>query len=255
MTGQGSAAKDRILADNQIVCTSVTRSVPRAFPQGVDVSTKLCVLGGTFNPIHYGHLAAAEEVCERLNLDRVLFIPSYIPPHKQEEDGPSAMQRLEMVRLAVSGNGRFQPSDIEIKRGGRSYTIDTIEDLRRLYPSTEFFFITGLDSFIEVQTWHRWRELLTLCNFVVISRPGYNFTDLQTMDFMKSCKEELIKLDRGDSSQSLVRTGPFTVYLETIPLYEVSSTDIRKRIRQGASVKYLLPEAVETYIIKNKLYV
>ena len=219
------------------------------------MSTKLCALGGTFNPIHYGHLAAAEEVRDRLNLDSVLFIPSYIPPHKQEEDGPSAVQRLEMVRLAVSGNDRFQPSDIEIKRGGRSYTIDTIENLRRVYPGTELFFITGLDSFIEIQTWHRWKELLTLCNFVVISRHGYHFIDLHTMDFMKNFRGELVNLDRGDSSHALVQTGAFTIYLETIPLYEISSTDIRRRIKQRTSIKYLLPEPVETYIIKNKFYV
>jgi nicotinate-nucleotide adenylyltransferase len=219
------------------------------------VSTKLCALGGTFNPIHYGHLAAAEEVRDRLNLDSVLFIPSYIPPHKQEEDGPSAVQRLEMVRLAVSGNDRFQPSDIEIKRGGRSYTIDTIENLRRVYPGTELFFIIGLDSFIEIQTWHRWKELLTLCNFVVISRHGYHFIDLHTMDFMKNFSDELVNLDRGDLSHALVQTGAFTINLETIPLYEISSTDIRRRIRQRTSIKYLLPEPVETYIIKNKFYV
>lgn len=215
---------------------------------------KIGILGGTFNPIHYGHLAAAEEVRDRLKLDKVLFIPSCIPPHKHEEDMPSAVQRLEMVRLATSGNASFKTSDIEIKRGGRSYTIDTIEALHQAYPGSELYFITGLDSFLDIQTWNQWERLLTLCYFVVISRPGYYFADLMKMDFLKSAADELTKLDRGDLAHAKVRSGAFTICLEMIPLYDISSTDIRIRVKSGASIKYLLPDAVETYIINNKLY-
>jgi nicotinate-nucleotide adenylyltransferase len=218
------------------------------------LSLRLGILGGTFNPIHYGHLAAAEEVRNRLKLDRILFIPSSLPPHKLEEDVPSAVQRMDMVRLATGDNPSFEPSDIEIKRGGRSYTIDTIEALRRVYPDTELYFITGLDSFLEIQTWHEWDRILTLCGFVVLSRPGYRFADLAKIDFMRSTAKELDGLDRGDLRQAMVRSGVFTVYLETIPLYDISSTDIRGRVKAGDSIKYLLPDAVETYIIKNKLY-
>lgn len=218
------------------------------------MTQKIGVLGGTFNPIHYGHLAAAEEVRDRLKLDRVLFIPSFFPPHKHEEDMPSAVQRLEMVRLATSGNPSFKPSDIEIKRGGRSYTIDTIETLRQAYPGSELSFITGLDSFLDIRTWNQWDRLLTLCCFVVISRPGYRFADLMKMDFLKSAEDELAKLDQGDLTHAVVRSGTFTICLEMVPLYDISSTDIRKRVQSGASIKYLLPDAVETYIINNKLY-
>lgn len=222
--------------------------------EGEPLAQKLGILGGTFNPIHYGHLAAAEEVRDRLKLDRVLFIPSFLPPHKHEEDAPSAVQRLEMIRLAISGNPTFEPSDIEIRRGGRSYTIDTIDALRQAYPDAELYFIAGLDSFLDIQTWHDWEQLLSRCCFVVLSRPGYRFIDLMKIDFMKHAEQELSGLDRGELTQAVVRSGAFTVCLEMIPLYDISSTDIRKRINEGSSIKYLLPDAVENYIIKNRLY-
>ena len=218
------------------------------------MSQRLGILGGTFNPIHYGHLAAAEEVRDRLKLERIVVIPSHLPPHKFEEEVPSAVQRLEMVRLATTGNPFFEPSEIEIKRGGRSYTIDTVEALRQEFPGTELYFITGLDSFLEIQTWHQWERLLSLCNFVVISRPGYHFVDLAKISFMEGAAHELAGLDRGDLKQAMVRSAAFTIFLEMIPLFDISSTDIRNRVKAGVSIKYLLPEAIETYIIKNKLY-
>jgi nicotinate-nucleotide adenylyltransferase len=218
------------------------------------LSQKIGILGGTFNPIHYGHLAAAEEVRNRLKLDRVLFIPSNFPPHKQDGNVPSALQRMEMVGLATSGNAHFEPSDIEIMRGGTSYTIDTIEALRQVYPGAELYFITGLDTFLEIQTWREWSRLLTLCCFVVLSRPGYRFVDLLKIDFIKSAEKELTGLDRGDLQHAVIRSSAFAIFLEMIPLYDISSTDIRERVKEGFSIKYLLPEAVEIYIIKKRLY-
>jgi nicotinate-nucleotide adenylyltransferase len=215
---------------------------------------KLGILGGTFNPIHYGHLAAAEEVRDRLNLDRVLFVPSFHPPHKQEENVPSAAHRMEMVRIATSENETFEPSDIEIQRGGKSFTIDTIEALKGTYPGAELFFITGIDSFLDIQTWSRWERLLSLCTFIVLSRPGYCFADLLKIDFLRPAEEQVRELDRKQRVHVEIHAGTFAVYLATIPLYDISSTDIRRRVKEGRSIKYLLPEAVETYIIKNKLY-
>jgi nicotinate-nucleotide adenylyltransferase len=212
------------------------------------------ILGGTFNPVHYGHLAASEEVLERLNLDVVLFIPSHLPPHKKEEEIPSAIQRLEMVRIAIAGNPHFAASDIEVRRGGSSYSVDTIVQLRALYPGARLFFLTGIDSFLEIQTWHQWERLLSLCVFVVLSRPGYRFSDLLKIDFMKNSLKELESLDRRDIEEAVIRSAGFTIHLSRISQYDISSTDIRKRIRQGKSVKYLLPEPVEHYIIKNELY-
>jgi nicotinate-nucleotide adenylyltransferase len=218
------------------------------------LSQRLGILGGTFNPIHFGHLAAAEEVRERLKLDRILFIPSFIPPHKREEIVPHADLRMEMVRLATKGNPFFEPSEIEIDRGGRSYTIDTVGALRMIFPGSDLYFITGLDSFLEIQTWHDWERLLTLSNFVVISRPGYQFSDLAKIGFMKSAERELAKLDRGELQRAVVRSSSFIIHLEMIPLFDISSTDIRKRVKAGMSIKYLLPDAIETFIIANKLY-
>jgi nicotinate-nucleotide adenylyltransferase len=215
---------------------------------------RIGVLGGTFNPIHYGHLAAAEEVRGRLSLERVLFIPSHIPPHKHEDDIPSAVQRMEMVRLAVSSNAFFKASDIEIKRGGISYAIDTIEELLRLHTNTELYFITGIDAFMEIHTWRRWQDLLALSHFAVMTRPGHDVNDIYKMDFMKDIRNDLTGRNRGDSVQGVVNCGEFAIHLVSIPLFDISSTDIRRRVKQGVSIKYLLPEAVETYIIKNKLY-
>jgi nicotinate-nucleotide adenylyltransferase len=218
------------------------------------VQQRIGILGGTFNPIHYGHLAAASDVRERLKLDLVLFIPSFLPPHKQEEGLPSATQRLEMVRLAVSGNPGFAVSDIEVSRGGRSYTIDTVEALDSSFPNAKLFFITGLDSFLDIPTWHRWETLLKKCFFVVISRPGYLFSDLLKMSFMSSASPELQALDGGELNQAEVETERGTVILIRIPHYDISSTDIRRRVREGRSVKYHLPEPVERYIITHTLY-
>ena len=218
------------------------------------MTQRIGILGGTFNPIHYGHLAAAEEVRERLKLERVLFVPSFYPPHKQEVDVPSAAHRMEMVRIATRENARFEPSDIEIKRGGKSFTIDTIVSLQQKYPFTDMYFITGLDSFLEIQTWSNWELLLSMCTFVVLSRPGYRFADLLKIEFLRPAEPQMNGLDRGQLMHAEIRVGLSTIYLEMIPLYDISSTDIRGRVKEGRSIKYLLPEPVETYIIKNKLY-
>lgn len=212
-------------------------------------------MGGTFNPVHYGHLAAAEEVRERLNLGRVLFVPSFLPPHKPEEEIPSAVQRMEMVLLATAGNSRFSVSDIELKRGGRSYSVDTVAALRSADPGSAFFFITGVDSFLDIRTWHQWERLLRICTFVVLSRPGYRFSDLAAIAFMHPLERDLAALDRNEITQADVRTGDFTLCLQRISHYDISSTEIRKRVREGRSIKYLLPESVEHYIITNELYV
>ncbi len=218
------------------------------------MSRKIGIIGGTFNPIHYGHLAAAEEVRDRLHLDEILFIPSFLPPHKQEADIPSAVQRLEMVRLAAQGNSRFKVSDIEVRRGGKSYTVDTIDALTVQRPAAELYFITGIDSFLDIQTWKDWDRLLSLCSFVVLSRPGYSFADLARLSFMRESLKDLTALDRREKERVFVKSDARRIYLERISLYDISSTDIRRRVKQARTIKYHLPESVEHYIIKNKLY-
>jgi nicotinate-nucleotide adenylyltransferase len=218
------------------------------------LNQRLGILGGTFNPIHLGHLAAAEEVCDRLKLDQVIVIPSFLPPHKSDEGMPSAMQRQEMISLAIKGNPHFTGSDIEIRRGGRSFTIDTIEELRRAHAGADLYFITGLDSFLDIGTWKEWERLLTLCSFVVLSREGYRFRDIVKLGFLNSLEREFDALDRREKTQVLLQTGELRIHFERIPSYDISSTDIRIRIREGRSIKYLLPEAVERYIIEHNLY-
>lgn len=217
------------------------------------MTKRLGILGGTFNPIHFGHLAAAEDVCDRLRLDRILFIPAFLPPHKQE-DMPSAADRLEMVRLAISGNPRFSLSDLEIRRGGMSYTIDTIEELRSMHPGADIHFITGLDSFLDIRTWKDWQRLLGSCTFVVLSRESSRFRDLMMLDFLQPREQDLIDLDEKKTVQAELGNGDIRIILERIPFYEISSTDIRNRRKAGKSIKYLLPESVEGYIIEKKFY-
>ena len=218
------------------------------------MTQRIGILGGTFNPIHNGHLAAAEEVRLRLKLDMILFVPSFLPPHKQEETVPPAEQRLEMVRLAIAGNAHFALSDIEIQRGGASYTVDTIEALRRAWSDAELYFIIGIDAFLDIQAWRQWRKLLSLCHFVVIARPGYRFGDLIRLDFLNSAAAELLKIDQGAVPGVVVNAGAFSIYLENLPLHDISSTEIRKAVKQGKDIKYFLPDTVLTYIIKARIY-
>ena len=215
---------------------------------------RIGIIGGTFNPIHYGHLAAAEEVRERLALDRILFIPAYSPPHKHDEQRATAAQRRDMVLLALAGNPYFGISDAELNRGGVSYTIDTVNDLRSSFPGSALFFITGLDSFLDIRTWHRWEHLLGLCSFVILSRPGYRFSELVTLEFLKAFEEEVQALDEAAVQQARIQQAGFDFSLQRIPQYDISSTDIRNRVHEGRSIKYRLPESVEHYIIKNNLY-
>lgn len=216
---------------------------------------RIGIMGGTFNPVHYGHLAAAEEVRQQLSLDRVLFVPAFIPPHKQEEQRPTAAERRVMVQLAIAGNPHFDLCDVELARGGTSYTIDTLRSLRSSHPGSLLFFITGLDSFLDIRTWHQWEDLLALCAFVILSRPGYRFSDLTSMDFMKTYEGELLSLDGGGVNHSHIRTPEYDLYLQVIPQFDISATDIRTRVHEGRSIKYHLPESVEHYIIEKNLYV
>ena len=217
------------------------------------MTRRIGILGGTFNPIHLGHLAAAEEVRDRLSLETVLFIPSFLPPHKQENI-PSAEERYEMVRLAISGNPKFSVSDIEIKRGGRSFTIETIDELREMHADAELFFITGIDSFLEIRTWKEWQRLLGSCTFVILSREGARFSDLALLGLDDAAEGELRGLDERTLYELRVHMGTAAIVLLAIPRYEISSTDVRDRTRAGRSIKYLLPPAVEAYIIDHKLY-
>lgn len=195
----------------------------------------LGILGGTFDPIHIGHLHIAEIVYKALALEKVIFIPAFVPPHKVGQDYAPAQQRYAMTELAVQPYKHFCVSDMELKRSGVSYTRDTLRELNKLYPQKQLYFIIGADSVVQLHTWNSIEEMLDLATFVVAGRPGYD-----------GVMEQVVH-NLGSAAASKI------VLLHT-PEYDISSTDIRTRIRQRESLAGLLPETVELYIKKHGLY-
>lgn len=197
---------------------------------------KIGIMGGTFDPIHVGHLVTAEAVRIEYCLEKVLFIPAANPPHKQDSQVISAVHRYIMTVMATYSNPHFYVSSIEMERPGPSYTIDTIRILAEQYGSEcELFFITGADAVGDLPTWNGIEELLDLCRFIATTRPGC----VSTLD-------EVIA-QFGDK-------GRDRIHRLTTPELEISSTDIRERVKRGRSIKYIVPESVESYILKEGLY-
>ena len=193
------------------------------------------VLGGTFDPIHLGHLVAAEEVRAQLRLDRVVFVPAGLPPHKLTDHISPVAHRLAMVKLAIASNPHFTVSRVDIDRFGPCYTVDTIELLRDEWGGdVELYFIVGSDSLADIVTWHQPERLVRLCRLAVMERPGYR-VDV----------EELERLLPGITSR---------IHFINSPQLDISSTDIQRRVRQGLPIKYQVPEAVEDYIYEHELY-
>ncbi|MCL6580693.1 MAG: nicotinate-nucleotide adenylyltransferase [Firmicutes bacterium] len=194
-------------------------------------------MGGTFDPIHVAHLVAAEAALEQHRLDRVVFIPTGQPPHKPTDRLTPAEHRYQMVALATASNPRFEVSRVELERPGPSYTVDTLERLRLLYPpSTDFFFITGTDAILSVETWREPERLFSLCRFIAAGRPGFS---------RHEAERELRRLEE--------KFGVTILEVEC-PALDVSSSDIRRRVAEGRSIRYLVPELVEAYIQKHGLY-
>jgi len=215
---------------------------------------KVGIFGGTFNPIHYGHLRAAEEVREKLKFDKILFIPSKSPPLKTEAIA-DVVHRYEMLRLAIFNNRFFELSDIECRMPGKSYTVKTVDELTKTNPKTGLFFILGIDAFLDIPNWWNPERLIALTNFVIISRPGFKFIDLQTSPYTKINRKILRELDKGETEtyKTKLKSNKDAILLRPIPI-GISSTEIRRLIRQGKSIKYLLPAEVKSYIIANKIY-
>ena len=203
-----------------------------------DEKPGLGVIGGSFDPVHVGHLGIAEEARVQFALERVVFVPAARPPHKGGGTGACAADRLEMVRLAIDGNPHFLASDVEMRREGPSYTIDTLEQIQRMYPEAHVYFIVGADSLAELKTWHRAMELAERFDFIIVARPGV----------ARPSKEELAGDFTGEIARKL--DGRF---LETA-MFDVSGTRIRRRVGQGRSIRYLVPPAVERYILSKGLY-
>lgn len=192
------------------------------------------LFGGTFNPIHFGHLIIANEVLQNLKLDKIIFIPTGLPPHKNTEV-LQGIHRYEMVKLAIEDNPYFEVSDIEIKRLNYSYTYDTLTELQNKYYVNKFCFIIGYDAFLEIDSWKNVREVFKMARFIVVNR------NVESREILRLIGEKCNKFD-GEA-----------IYLR-VPNIEISSTEIRKRIKEGKSIKYMVPDKVIDYIQKNNLY-
>lgn len=215
---------------------------------------KIGVFGGTFNPIHYGHLRSAEEIMPIFGLERILFVPSGNPPLKKK-DIAEAKHRLAMVRLAVRNNHGFEVVDIECVRPGISYSINTLEQLQRDYHGADLFFMLGIDAFLDIPNWLAPEKILALANVIVLSRPGRKFSELTHSPYLDIKKTQVSVLDKGEITlfSTVLRSGKKAVLTAVTPI-GISSTEIRKCIKKGFSIKYLLPAEVESYIISKSLY-
>ena len=214
---------------------------------------RLGIMGGTFNPIHLGHLRAAEEIAEWLQLDQVYFMPAARPPHKSPHPLVGYWHRLEMLKLAVSDRPGFWASDLENHLPHPSYTINTVRAFKKAWSSrTGIFFLVGLDSFMSVAQWHEYRELLAMVPFVVFARAGI----VETFDSMREMLKNVVepKVRWSERKQCFLMPGLKPVYFQPGGRLAISSTDLRQRLESGASVRYLLPEPVRIYIEKHGLY-
>lgn len=197
---------------------------------------KIGLFGGTFDPIHYGHLVLAECAFYECGLDRVIFIPAARPPHKKGEAVLESDYRFQMVSLAIEDNPYFEISPLEQYRPGYSYTIDTVHSFMSRYPEAELYFITGWDALLEIGTWKDAMELVRLCRFVTAARPGY----------------EMVKDD--ERLRGLPEVFWANLLVIEVPGVDISSTKLRERFASGKPVRYLLPPVVEEYIRKHKFY-
>jgi nicotinate-nucleotide adenylyltransferase len=208
------------------------------------------IIGGTFNPIHIGHLRSAEEVREAFGLKRVIFIPSASPPHKESSEIIDAHHRYIMVKKAIVKNPHFIASDVEIKRKGTSYTIDTLRHFtKRNDKNMKLSFIMGVDAFLEIETWKDFQRLFEFADFIVTDRPDQ---ENPNPDF--TLPETLRGLFEKRGDDSLIHRSGHRVYYHNISALDISSTTIRAMIQNGESIRYLVTDSVKRYIEKKGLY-
>jgi nicotinate-nucleotide adenylyltransferase len=229
------------------------------FMSDVGRTKRIGLFGGTFNPIHNGHLQVAAKVQRGFSLDHILLIPSAIPPHKEMEHVASAEDRLAMIRLAIGDNPAFGVSDVELNRTGPSYTIDTVNYFKKTNPAeATFFFLLGLDAFLEIETWKSFQELFDAISMIVMSRPGIDGIrdSRQLLNRMeKLIRSKISARYRFDPKQTaFVHPQKPSVYLYEVDPYPISSTAIRSLLIQGHAIQSMVPEPVRHYIESKGLY-
>lgn len=200
-------------------------------------SERIGVFGGSFDPVHMGHLTIAQDAVEQLELNRLIFVPAAVPPHKQGKTLVEGRHRFEMLQLATEANLSFEVSDMELQRGGISYTFDTMTQIQFEHPGAELFFIVGLDSLVELHLWKNIEQLLELCTVVPFARGGEDPARIA----------EQIQLSNGWKTKLLER-------LIRIHEIEISASEVRMRLAEGLSIRYLVPPEVEMYIAEHHLY-
>lgn len=208
------------------------------------------ILGGTFNPIHFGHLRMAEELADNLNLDQIRFIPAATPPHK-DKPAVSAECRSAMVSLAIADNSRFVLDERELKRSGASYTIDTLHSLRaELGEEASIVLLMGSDAFAYFDTWHRWREIIQVCHIALVQRPQLR----QHHPGLGQELEHFLQQHYSQDFEILHAKSSGSITMCPITALDISSTDIRQALQTRQSVRYLLPDCVIDYINQHQLY-
>lgn len=219
---------------------------------------RIGLFGGTFNPIHLGHIQVIQEVKKEFGLDKIFIIPSALPPHKEPDGLVDAGERIEMIRLSFSNHPDFAVSDVELKRSGPSYTIDTVRHFKSILPEdAEIFLIMGLDAFLEIDTWKSYKDLFLLIPFIVMSRSSAGqgatvFGRKPFEDYLKSRISRGYKLSASQSSYVHEIKQP--VFVFNVTPIDISSTKIRKLIKNGSTIKSLVPEIVEAFIKSKGLY-
>ena len=222
---------------------------------------RIGIMGGTFDPIHLGHLRAAEEIYWAFDLDKIIFIPSSRPPHKDANKVAPALHRYEMVSLATIFTPYFSVSSIEIDRPGRSYSVETVQELRKIYGKDSiFYFIVGVDAFLEISTWKNAKELLASVQFIVTARPGWRLDDVERSLKSKKLVKlgnprfRYLKISEIDSEAKIKTPEEGLVLLVEVVSHDISSTEIRHLVEEGRSIRFLVPDTVAAYMDKNQLY-
>jgi nicotinate-nucleotide adenylyltransferase len=222
---------------------------------------RLGIMGGTFDPIHLGHLRAAEEIYWAFGLDRIIFVPAARPPHKEEVVIASALHRYEMVSLATVFTPYFTVSPIELTRPGKSYSVETLRELQKMYGSnTSLYFVVGVDAFLEMSGWRQARELFSLARVIVTARPGWRLDEVERLltseqrKILGNPRFRYLKISGIDPERVEREFDPRRVLLVEVVSLDIASREIRDLVEQGRSIRHLVPDTVAAYMAKNRLY-